>query len=130
MPFVDIYSKDDFASIFYITNTEYDCVGGFDPEKPTILMLHPTTLDSSWLTEQFSDPRLGSNFNLIAFDMRVCGQSVCRANGKHDLWVEAADIAMCCQVSSDTLLISFAVKYLLFLRNYTYHPATFLLAKP
>ncbi|KAJ3935639.1 MAG: Alpha/Beta hydrolase protein [Lentinula lateritia] len=97
MPFVDIYSKDDFASIFYITNTEYDCVGGFDPEKPTILMLHPTTLDSSWLTEQFSDPRLGSNFNLIAFDMRVCGQSTCRANGKHDLWVEAADIAMCCQ---------------------------------
>ncbi|KAJ3713792.1 Alpha/Beta hydrolase protein [Lentinula raphanica] len=98
MPYVDIYSKDDYASIFYTTNTEHDCVGGFDPEKPTILMLHPTTLDSSWLTEQFSDPRLGSNFNLIAFDMRVCGKSTCRANGKHDAWVEAADLAMCAQM--------------------------------
>ncbi|KIK65733.1 hypothetical protein GYMLUDRAFT_70812 [Collybiopsis luxurians FD-317 M1] len=98
MPYVDIYSKDDYASIFYTTNTEFDCVGGFDPEKPTILMLHPTVLDSSWCSEQFSDPRLGSNFNLIAFDMRVCGQSTCRANGRHDSWVEAADLAMCIQI--------------------------------
>ncbi|KAF5393619.1 hypothetical protein D9757_000406 [Collybiopsis confluens] len=98
MPYVDIYSKDDHASIYYTTNTEYDCVGGFDPEKPTILMLHPTVLDSSWCSEQFSDPRLETNFNIIAFDMRVCGKSTCRANGRHDSWVEAADIAMCCQI--------------------------------
>ncbi|KAJ3734500.1 Alpha/Beta hydrolase protein [Lentinula guzmanii] len=120
MPFVDIYSKDDYASIFYTTNTEYDCVGGFDPDKPTILMLHPTTLDSSWLTEQFSDPRLGSNFNLIAFDMRVCGKSTCRANGKHDSWVEAADIAMCSQMlhlppchifACETLAVNSALRF-------------------
>lgn len=100
MPYVDIYSKDDYASIFYTTNTEYDSVGGFDPGRPTIIMLHPTFLDSSWLSEQFADPRLENHFNLIAFDMRVCGKSMCRTNGKHDSWVEAADVAMCSQVRS------------------------------
>ncbi|KAK7471117.1 hypothetical protein VKT23_002531 [Stygiomarasmius scandens] len=95
MPFVDLHSKDDYASIYYITNTPLGNVGGFDPKKPTIIMLHPMYMDSTWLDNQFGDPRLDKNHNLIAFDMRVCGNSSCRPSGKHDTWVEAADIAFC-----------------------------------
>ncbi|KAJ8086110.1 hypothetical protein AAF712_008282 [Marasmius tenuissimus] len=97
MPYVDLYSDDDYASIFYTTNTDFGNVGGFDPEKPTILMLHPTFLDSSWLSNQFGDPRLDRNFNLIAFDMRVCGRSTCKPSGVHDSWVDAADLGYCHQ---------------------------------
>jgi hypothetical protein len=33
-------------------------------------------LDTTWVVKnQFSDPRLSNAFNLIAFDMRVCGKS-------------------------------------------------------
>ncbi|THU83934.1 alpha/beta-hydrolase [Dendrothele bispora CBS 962.96] len=95
MPFVDLHSGDDYASIYYITNTPLGNVGGFDPKKPTIIMLHPTYMDSKWLDNQFGDPRLDKNYNLIAFDMRVSGDSTCRPNGKHDSWVEAADLAFC-----------------------------------
>ncbi|KAK7060144.1 hypothetical protein VNI00_000908 [Paramarasmius palmivorus] len=70
MPYVDFFSDDDWVSIYYTTNSPFGNVGGFDPEKPTIMMLHPTFLDSSWLNDQFGDPRLDKNFNLIAFDMR------------------------------------------------------------
>ncbi|KAJ7477146.1 Alpha/Beta hydrolase protein [Mycena galericulata] len=97
MPFVDLHSSDDFASIHYITNSFLGNVGGFDPEKPTICILHPTFLDSSWVYAQFNDPRLDADFNLIAFDMRVAGKSVCRHSGKHDSWVDAADLAFCHQ---------------------------------
>ncbi|KAK7035034.1 hypothetical protein R3P38DRAFT_2518471 [Favolaschia claudopus] len=97
MPFVDIHSSDDFVSIYYTTNSFSGNVGGFDPQKPTVCILHPTFLDSSWLYPQFSDPRLDSEFNLIAFDMRVCGKSECRSSGRHDSWVEAADLALCAQ---------------------------------
>lgn len=98
MPFVDLCSADDFASIHYITNSLFGNVGGFDPEKPTVCVLHPTFLDSTWLYAQFNDPRLDSEFNLIAFDMRVAGKSECRHSGKHDSWVDAADLAFCHQV--------------------------------
>ncbi|KAJ7122848.1 Alpha/Beta hydrolase protein [Mycena epipterygia] len=97
MPFVDLHSADDFASIHYITNSTFGNVAGFDPAKPTVCILHQTFLDSSWLHPQFSDPRLDDEFNLIAFDMRVAGKSECRASGKHDSWVDAADIAFCHQ---------------------------------
>ncbi|KAF7330780.1 Proteophosphoglycan ppg4 [Mycena venus] len=97
MPFVDLHSSDDFASIYYTTNSFFGNVAGFDPEKPTVCMLHPTFLDSSWLHPQFNDPRLDSEFNLIAFDMRVAGKSECRTSGKHDGWVDAADLAFCAQ---------------------------------
>ncbi|KAK7001978.1 Alpha/Beta hydrolase protein [Favolaschia claudopus] len=97
MPFVDIHSSDDFVSIYYTTNSFSGNVGGFNPQKPTVCILHPTFLDSSWLYPQFSDPRLDSEFNLIAFDMRVCGKSECRSSGRHDSWVEAADLALCAQ---------------------------------
>ncbi|KAJ6538953.1 Alpha/Beta hydrolase protein [Mycena capillaripes] len=97
MPFVDLHSADDFASIYYTTNSFFGNVGGFDPEKPTVCILHPTFLDSSWLHAQFNDPRLDSEFNLIAFDMRVAGKSESRSSGRHDSWVDAADLAFCHQ---------------------------------
>ncbi|KAJ7179524.1 Alpha/Beta hydrolase protein [Mycena filopes] len=97
MPFVDLHGGDDFASIHYITNSFFGNVGGFDPEKPTVCILHPTFLDSSWLYAQFNDPRLDGEFNLIAFDMRVAGKSEARHSGKHDSWVDAADLAFCHQ---------------------------------
>jgi len=97
MPYIDLQSADDYASIWYTTNSPFGNVGGFDPEKPTIIILHPTFLDSTWLHNQFGDPRLDSAFNLIAFDMRVCGRSTCRPSGRHDSWVEAADLAFAVQ---------------------------------
>ena len=93
MPYVDLWSEGDYASIWYTTNSKFGNVGGFKPGRPTVLMLHPTFLDSSWLHNQFGDPRLSSDFNLIAIDMRVCGKSVAEHSGKHDSWVEAADLA-------------------------------------
>ncbi|KAH9482457.1 hypothetical protein JR316_0004557 [Psilocybe cubensis] len=97
MPFVDIHSADDYASIYYFTNTTYSNVGAFDPEKPTVVVLHPVFLDSTWLDTQLGDPRLHKNFNLIAFDMRSSGKSICRPNPAHDSWVDAADLAICFQ---------------------------------
>lgn len=99
MPFVDLHSQDDFASIFYTTNTTFSNVSAFDPERPTIIVLHPLFLDSTWLDNQFGDPRLSGHYNVIAFDMRTCGRSRCRSSGRHDSWVDSADLAFCCQVS-------------------------------
>lgn len=98
MPYVDLYSSTDYASIFYATNTPHANVGGFDPEKPTIVILHPVFLDSTWLDLQMGDIRLNAQFNLITFDMRSAGQSTCRPSGRHDNWVDAADLAFCFQV--------------------------------
>ena len=39
------------------------------------------------------DPRLNDRYNIIAFDMRSCGKSFARPSGKHDIWVDAADLA-------------------------------------
>lgn len=98
MPYVDLYCSDDYASIYYTTNTPCGNVGGFDAEKPTIIILHPLFLDSTWLDQQFGDPRLNDQYNLVAFDLRTCGRSTCRPSGRHDSWVEAADLALCHQV--------------------------------
>lgn len=95
MPHVDLYSTGDFASIFYVTNSPFGNVSGFDPDKQTVIILHPLFLDTQWLENHWGDPRLYSNFNLIAFDMRCAGKSACRASGRHDPWVEAADLALC-----------------------------------
>lgn len=102
MPYVDLQSADDYASIYYTTNTPWSNVGGFDTEKSTVIVLHPTFLDSTWLDNQFGDPRLNTTFNLIAFDMRVCGRSTARPSGRHDSWVEAADLAFCHQVRAQS----------------------------
>ncbi|KAJ3566960.1 hypothetical protein NP233_g6666 [Leucocoprinus birnbaumii] len=95
MPFVDLHSTDDFASIYYQTNSQFGNVGGFDPEKPTVLILHPMFFDTQWLDYHWGDPRLYKNFNLIALDMRCSGKTVCRSSPRHDTWVEAADVALC-----------------------------------
>ena len=72
--------------------------GGFDPNKPTVVMLHPLFLDSSWLYPQMDDHRLNSQFNIIVFDTRSTGKSISRPTGKYDLWVTAADLAFCFHV--------------------------------
>src|ERR1700722_9091833 len=98
MPYVDLRSEDDYASIWYTTNSLLNNVGGLKSERPTIIILHPMFLDSSWLYNQFGDPRLNSDFNLISIDMRVSGKSIARPSGRHDSWVEAADLAFVHQV--------------------------------
>ena len=93
MPYVDIVAKDDYVSLYYWTSSHNNNVGLFDPDKPTIVMLHPTGLDSSWMQRQAEDPRLYSAYNIIMFDNRIAGKSQCRFSGKYDLWVTAADLA-------------------------------------
>jgi len=104
MPYVDLHhGGDDFISIWYITNSPTGYVSTFDPEKPTIILLHPIFLDSSWLSTLFEDPRLDKHYNLIAFDARCAGKTLSRPNGKHDHWTNAADLAFACQVRSSLL---------------------------
>ncbi|KAI0253138.1 alpha/beta-hydrolase [Lactifluus subvellereus] len=94
MPYVDLpNAHDDYASLWYITNSPTGTVGGFDPAKATVLLLHPLFLDSAWLTAQFEDPRLSGCYNLIALDARHAGQTTSRLNGKQDSWTDAADLA-------------------------------------
>ncbi|CDO74127.1 hypothetical protein BN946_scf185043.g177 [Trametes cinnabarina] len=95
MPYVDLISSDDYAAIWYNTNSPGANVSGFDPNKPTLVMLHPLFLDSSWTHPQLDDPRLNSNFNIIVFDTRSTGKSLYRPTGRFDLWVTAADLAHC-----------------------------------
>lgn len=99
MPYVDLpNAHDDYASLWYITNSPTGTVGGFDPAKATILLLHPLFLDSAWLTAQFEDPRLSGCYNLIALDARHAGQTMSRLNGKQDSWTDAADLAFALEV--------------------------------
>ncbi|CAL1702087.1 unnamed protein product [Somion occarium] len=93
MPFVDLVSKEDYASLWYYTNSPYNNVGDFKPERPTIVMLHPFIMDSTWCYPQLDDPRLNENYNIVILDTRLTGKSVCKFSGKYDLWVAAADIA-------------------------------------
>ncbi|KAF8165103.1 alpha/beta-hydrolase [Crassisporium funariophilum] len=97
MPYVDLHSGTDYASIFYTTSSLLCNVGGFDLDKPTVVILHPVLLDTTWLDLQFEDARMQKHYNIIAFDMRSCGRSECRPSARHDSWVEAADLAFCFQ---------------------------------
>ena len=107
MPYVDIAQGSDFASLWYITNSPTGYVSSFNPDKPTIILLHPFFLDSTWLDSQFGDPRLNEDFNLIAFDQRAAGRTLSRPNGKQDSWTDAADLAFACHVRVDEYWISF-----------------------
>jgi pimeloyl-ACP methyl ester carboxylesterase len=98
MPYVDIAQGNDFASIWYITNSPTGHVSSFDPDKPTLILLHPFFLDTTWLDNQFGDPRLNCEYNLIAFDQRAAGRTLSRPNGKQDSWTDAADLAFACHV--------------------------------
>ncbi|TFY78101.1 hypothetical protein EWM64_g5912 [Hericium alpestre] len=94
MPYIDIVrAKDDYASIWYTTNSPTGTVSSFAPEKPTVIMFHPIFLDSTWLDAQFDDPRINNRFNIIAFDARCAGKTVSRPNGRHDHWTDCADLA-------------------------------------
>lgn len=103
MPYVDLVSSNDYASIWYFAHTPNGNVGSFDPEKPTIVMLHPLFLDASWLYPQFDDQRLYGSYNLVAFDTRITGRSLSRYSGRHDLWVSAADLALAIQVRTSVI---------------------------
>nr|GAT46216.1 predicted protein [Mycena chlorophos] len=95
MPFVDIHSNEDYCALYYITNTTFNNVAGFDFDKPTVCILPPQFLDSGWLDSQFEDPRLNDDYNIIAFDIpRCCGQSEFRPSGRTDSWTDAADLAL------------------------------------
>lgn len=98
MPYVDLISQDDYASLWYTTNSATKHASSFDPEKPTVMMLHALGFDSIWLSGSLSDPRLYDNYNIIAIDSRYAGKSWSRPTGKLDHWVEAADLAFICQV--------------------------------
>jgi pimeloyl-ACP methyl ester carboxylesterase len=102
MPYIDLFSGDDSASLWYVTNAPGGLVSGIDPERPTIIMLHPVTFDSTWLVNNMDDPRLGVAYNIVAFDSRFSGKSHTRLSGKIDYWVQAADIAYACQVRDVT----------------------------
>jgi hypothetical protein len=101
MPYVDIAQGNDFASLWYITNSPTGHVSSFDPDKPTVILLHPFFLDSTWLDTQFGDPRLNGDYNLIAFDQRAAGRTLSRPNGKQDSWTDAADLAFACHVRNE-----------------------------
>ncbi|KAI0307025.1 hypothetical protein B0F90DRAFT_1807732 [Multifurca ochricompacta] len=96
MPYVDIAQGNDFASLWYTTNSPTGHVSSFDFDKPTVILLHPFFLDSTWLDAQFGDPRLNEDYNLIAFDQRAAGRTLSRPNGKQDAWTDAADLAFAC----------------------------------
>jgi hypothetical protein len=111
MPYVDLpNAHDDYASLWYITNSSTGTVGGFDPSKATVLLLHPQFLDSAWLSAQFEDPRLSTSYNLIALDARHSGQTTSRLNGKQDSWTDAADVAFALEVRKNAGFF-FTVQY-------------------
>ena len=87
MPFVDLVASDDYASLWYSTNTPYSNVGSFTPDKQTIVMLHPFTMDETWCFPQLEDPRLGAKYNIVIINTRLTGRSVCKFSGKYDLWL-------------------------------------------
>lgn len=99
MPYIDLLHPSDVVSIWYISSSRLGTVNSLQPDKPTIVMLHPLYLNSSWVWGQMDDPRLNSAFNIIAFDTRTSGKSMSTPSGMYDTWVQAADLALCFQVS-------------------------------
>jgi pimeloyl-ACP methyl ester carboxylesterase len=99
MPWVDIVSSSSWQAIWYTCNSITGHTTSFDPAKPTILMLHPWLLDSTWMREQWDDPVLNECYNLIIPDMRCQGNSKSSPTGLSDIWVNAADLAFMHHVS-------------------------------
>ncbi|KZV71409.1 alpha/beta-hydrolase [Peniophora sp. CONT] len=97
MPYVDLFSRDDFAQLYYHANTPTGSVSGFDPAKATLVLLHPFAFDLTWTASQMEDPRLGDRYNVIAFDSRFSGKSRTKLSGRLDYWVLAADLAYAIQ---------------------------------
>lgn len=98
MPFIDLLHPSDAVSIWYTSSSQLGTVNSLHPDRPTVVLLHPLYLNSSWLWGQMDDPRLNSAYNLIAFDTRTSGKSMSAPSGMYDTWVQAADLALCFQV--------------------------------
>lgn len=120
MPYVDLVSSDDYVSIWYTTNSCHNSVSTFDPTKPTIILLHPFSLDSSWLGHTLGDPRLDEDYNMIAFDLRFSGKTIERPNVRLDCWVQAADLAFACEAlhvsrahiwAEETISVNIALRF-------------------
>ncbi|KAI9448565.1 alpha/beta-hydrolase [Lactarius indigo] len=120
MPYVDLVSRDDYVSIWYTTNSRHNCVSTFDPTKPTIILLHPFSLDSSWLGHALGNPRLNEDYNMIAFDLRFSGKTIERPNARLDCWVQAADLAFACEAlhvshahlwAEETISVNIALRF-------------------
>ena len=107
MPFVDLLHPSDVVSIWYTSSSQLGTVNSLKPDKPTIVMLHPLYLNSTWLWGQMDDQRLDTAFNIVAFDTRTSGKSISTPSGMYDTWVQAADLALCFQVSEIHLLRGF-----------------------
>ena len=99
MPWLDLVSRSDWCSIWYISNGKLGTTASFDVTKPTVLLLHPVFLDSSWLRAQLDDARLNEGYNLITMDSRCHGRTKSTPSGRHDIWSEVADVAFFCHVS-------------------------------
>lgn len=98
MPYIDLLHPSDVVSIWYTSSSRMGTINSLHPGEPTIVMLHPLYLNSSWLWSQMDDPRLGGSYNIIAFDTRTSGKSMSTPSGMYDTWVQAADLALCFQV--------------------------------
>jgi hypothetical protein len=92
------HGADDWISIWYDTSSPNGWTTGFDPAKPTVLLMHPPFLDSSWMHFQAEDARLRGRCNILAYDARAAGQTKHIPTGKHDIWTDAADLALFLQV--------------------------------
>lgn len=89
MPFVAI--AEDGIELSYRTNFPDDDVTRLDPNLPTILLLHPLFLDSTFVEPQFAHFRAG--YNLIAFDQVSAGQTRAPLDYTRDAWADAALLA-------------------------------------
>jgi hypothetical protein len=107
MPYIDLLHPSDVVSIWYSSSSRLGTVNSLKADKPTIVMLHPLYLNSSWLWGQLDDPRLNGAFNIIAFDTRTSGKSMSAPSGMYDTWVQAADLALCFQVSKRHLILRY-----------------------
>ncbi|EJT98839.1 alpha/beta-hydrolase [Dacryopinax primogenitus] len=95
MPYLD-FPEDDI-SVFYKTNFSMQGdVPLLDRSKRTVLLLPGTIFDvSSGLINQFNDPQLSDSYNLIAFDLRSAGKTICSPCELRDSWVDAALLIKC-----------------------------------
>jgi len=96
MPYIE--SKElakDKIQVWYTTNLKGDNTANLDRSKPTVLLLHGMFLSSRFLAPQFNDQRLSGAFNLIAIDALSCGKTKNPVAPQHDLWSDAALIAIC-----------------------------------
>jgi pimeloyl-ACP methyl ester carboxylesterase len=73
MPYLKISSSLTF---FYLIPSCPDHDNPYlDPQKPTLLLLHPRLFDSYFFTPQWRDARLARGYNLLAIDHHYHGKT-------------------------------------------------------